>query len=153
MNLKVLKRSRRNPKVGDIFVVQMPGTPFFFGRVIRTDASVGGFDNCILVYFYRTFNNTKLPVPKLDRENLLLPPVATNARPWTMGYFENVDHSEVEKNDVRPVHCFRDFTGKLYDDNGRRLNAETEPVGEYGLQSYQTIDDLLSDALGRPRAD
>lgn len=37
-NLEVLKRSRKKPKVGDVFAMRPPGGKYLFGRVIRTDA-------------------------------------------------------------------------------------------------------------------
>ncbi len=152
MNLEVLKRSRKKPQPGDIFVARLPGRPFVFGRVIRTDATVGGFHDTILVYFYRASSDDKSSIPELSRDDLLIAPLATNARPWTMGYFETVGHSALVQSDVRPVHSFRDaLRGWFFDDNGCRQETATEPIGTYGLHSFQTIDDALSDALGVPR--
>jgi hypothetical protein len=38
MNLAVLKKTRRAPEVGDIFVMQPPDGQFLFGRVVDTNA-------------------------------------------------------------------------------------------------------------------
>jgi hypothetical protein len=54
--------------------------------------------------------------------------------------------------DVLPQHCFQDSRGWYFDEQGNRLHAAVEPVGQWGLHSYRTIDDEISKALGIPPA-
>lgn len=147
-----LRQSRRPPSVGDVFVIQPKGQPDYFGRVVRTDTNVGGFEKAILVYLYRASAESKTDVPELRLDELLVAPFATNRLPWTRGYFETVASQPLAPSDLLSVHCFRDFTGKYFDEMGRTLSRPVEPVGEFGLQSFRTIDDLVSDALGMERA-
>lgn len=50
-------------------------------------------------------------------------------------------------------HCFLSASrGRYFDENGADLGGGVEPVGDYGLHSYRTIDDQLSHALGIPLA-
>lgn len=151
MNLALLKKTRRAPVVGDVFVMQPPDGEFLFGRVIDTDANPLGVGGAMLIYVYRARSADKRPVPKLLREQLLLPPMMTNKQPWTRGYFEVVENHPVTAIDRLPQHCFGDF-GRYFDEKGTRLSGPTEPVGQWGLHSYRTIDDAISDALGIPRA-
>lgn len=150
MNMRVLKKSKVPPLVGDIFAYQMTASPdrYFFGRVIRTDAVIGGFKNTILVYFYKRSSRDKAFIPDLICTELLIAPIATNALPWLKGYFELVRKSALEDMDILPNHCFRDFRGKFFDSDGLPLTKPVEPIGEYGLHSYRTIDDALSKAMG-----
>ena len=139
---------------GDIFVYQMEACPnrYYFGRVIRTDAAIGGFKDTILIYLYKQFSEDKNLVPELICMDLLVPPIATNALPWTKGYFEVVSASVLDIKDVLSEHCFKDFRGKFFDENGNHLKEAVAPVGEYGLHSYRTIDDEVSIAFGIPIA-
>jgi hypothetical protein len=54
---------------------------------------------------------------------------------------------------VLPVHCFRSLHGRGYfDEHSNSLPGEMPPVGDYAVDSYRTIDDRISDALGVARA-
>lgn len=56
------------------------------------------------------------------------------------------------EGDVLKQHCFKDSYGHYYDEQSRELPGRIEPCGVWGLHSYRTIDDDISDALGIPRA-
>lgn len=153
MNLAVLKISRKVPKAGDVFVLQPLGRDFYFGCVIRTDATIGGFKNVILLYIYDITSPTKNPVPQLSPLRLLIPPKGTNRRPWTMGYFETIAHKVLLPQDVLSQHCFYDPLRKGYvDADGRERTTRFEPCGFDALDSFRTIDDAISRALGIPLA-
>lgn len=86
------------------------------------------------------------------REDLLVPPMITNRQPWLKGYFEALENHPVGRLDRLVQHCFRDSRGWLFDEQGTRLMSAHEPVGEWGLHSYRTVDDEISKALGMPLA-
>lgn len=151
-NLRILKPSRKAVRPGDIFVFRVNDQAFYFGRIIKTDVAVGGFPNGILVYLYNASSPEKAKIPELRRDKLLLPPLATNRLPWSRGYFETVASRPLAESDVLPVHSFRSSTGRCFDEAGKPIEAPVEPVGEFALQSYRSIDDLVSDALGIERA-
>lgn len=150
MNLAVLKKSRRAPEVGDVFVMQPPDGLFLYGRVIATDAMIGPMRNCILIYVYRPRSAQKEAIPDLLPGQLLVPPMMTNKRPWTMGYFETLEHRELGPMDRLPQHCFRDTFGRYFDENSYCLPGPVEPVAQKGLHSFRTVDDEISGALGIP---
>ena len=108
----------------------------------------------ILIYVYDVVRPTPASPSTLELtpSDLLLPPLLTNRLPWSRGYFETIDHSELEDSDVLPAHSFRDSRGRFLDENSRELPGPVDPVGEWGLHSYRTIDDAVADALGLPRA-
>lgn len=155
MNLAVLKKSRRGPEAGDIFVMLPPDQLFLYGRVISTEAKIGPMENCVLIYIYALRATTKLPVPKLSRDQLLVPPIMTNKLPWRRGYFETIDHQTLEEEDRLRQHCFKDLfiEGKYFDEFSNELNQCIEPTGAWGLDSFRTIDDEVSKALGFPLSD
>jgi hypothetical protein len=151
--MHVLRRSRRTPMVGDVFVLQPAARTYLFGRVIVTGANAGGFPNSNLIYIYRHRACVKAPVPVLHLTELLTPPMMTNRLPWSRGYFELVERRTLLPGDRYAKHTFSDERGRLFDETGRRLRRASGPVGDWGLQSYRTIDDVVSEALGIPLAE
>jgi Immunity protein 26 len=153
-NLQVLGPSRKKPKAGDVFATQPPDGKYLFGRVIDTEAAIGPMKGCILIYLFQTRSDSKEPPARgeLTPAKLLFPPVMTNQLPWSRGYFETIAHSPLEPGDVLEVHCFRRSNGQYFDEANNELPGPVPPVGDWGLHSYRTIDDQISDALGFPRA-
>jgi hypothetical protein len=150
MNLSVQRKTRRAPEVGDIFVMQLPDGQFLFGRVVDTNANPLGVGGAVLIYIYRVRAAAKTPAPELLRGQLLVPPMMTNKQPWTKGYFEHVENRPLSVMDRLPQHCFKDTRGWYFDERSRRLPGAVEPVGDWGLHSFRTIDDEISRALGIP---
>jgi len=152
-NLRVLRRSRRAPEPGDVFAMQLPDDRYLFGRVVATDLPSGRapMPGANLVYIYRDRSETKEP-GVLTPDRLLLPPLFTNRLGWTRGVFETVHHAPLAPGDLLARHCFRRWNGDHLDEYGRLLPGPVEPCGDWTLVSYRRIDDLVSDALGYPRA-
>jgi hypothetical protein len=153
-NLQVIKRSRHEPRAGELFAMQLPGGAFLFGRVIVSDPprSEAPMPESYLIYVYRHQSASTSPDWKALRpEELLLPPVWINQLPWTKGYFHTVDERPLAKSDLLDQHCFREFTGRFLDERGRPLRIPVEPCGDWGLASYRWLDDQVSDSLGIPR--
>ncbi|KAA1423154.1 hypothetical protein F0U47_20305 [Nocardioides antri] len=157
MNLRVLTPSRKAPQAGDVFAFQLPDLTYRFGRVIRTDATwtlAQGADGAVLIYIYRT-QSREMAVPDRDelrRDHLLVPPMMTNRLPWSRGYFQTVGNVPLDEHDLLPRHCFLSAArGRYFDDYGQPLAGPIEPVGDYGLHSFRTIDAAVSDALLIPR--
>jgi len=151
MNLAQLKKSRRRLQVGDIFVMLPPDGEFLFGRVIDLAAELVPGVACNLIYVYRVRSRLKSPVPELRRDQLLIPPLLTNRLGWSRGYFEHVENRPLSAKDRLPRHCFRDpLLGRYFDERARRLKRPIKPVGIRGLDSYRTMDDSISAALGIP---
>jgi len=131
--------------------MQLPDGDFLYGRVISTTAVIVPMTGCILIYIYAARSADKNLVPELYRSQLLIPPMMTNKLPWSKGYFELIASGPLNPMDRLPQHCFaRTWMSppQYFDDKGNQLNGPISPVGEYGLQSYRTIDDHISKALG-----
>lgn len=155
-NLRVLKPSRSKLRGGDVFVMLPPDGEYLFGRVIFVDiprdrAPMPGAN---LIYVYRHRASSKEPDrAALDPEDLLLPPLFINRLPWSKGYFETVANWPLTPGDLRSQHCFLSAArGRYLDEKGDELPGPIEPVGDWGLHSYRTFDDEVSDALGIPGA-
>ena len=146
-----LGRSIEHPDAGDIFAIRIQTHPYLFGRV----AAIGVLPpfSAILIYVYRSTSASNLQVPTLSKDDLLIPPVMTNQRLWSEGFFQTVAHLVCGPDDLLEQHCFRDGLRNRYvDEFGRPLPARVEPCGTYGLAGYYQIDCEISDALGIERA-
>ena len=136
-----------------------PDGYFLFGRVISIDANLLGFGGLggvegglALIYIYAVRAAAKMPVPMLVRELMLIPPRIINKKPWTRGYFEHLENRPIVPMDRLPQHCFVDACGKNVDEMGRPVSGSVKPMGVFGVDSFRTIDDDISKALGIPLA-
>ena len=156
-NLRVLRKSRRKPAAGDVFVLSPRDSLYVFGRVVSVDAQWtegGGLPPVNLIYVYeQTSASPELPAPDVLRpDRLLMPPSLINKLPWSRGYFETLGNVPLGAGDVLDVHCFQGDPGNYYDEFSRRLRGRHEPCGIWGLGSYRTVDDAVCTALGIPLA-
>lgn len=135
---------------GDIFVLSIIKGQYIWGRVIATDAKTGnGFEGCNLIYIYNIQSDNIIDIPMLDCKDLLIHPIITNNLPWSKGLFHTVTNQEITQNDKLDTHCFKDVVfNKYYDEYENELHKKYDPCGFYGLDSYRTIDDLISNKLG-----
>ena len=150
MNMRVLEKSRKKAKRGDFFGFQMFNGECLGGRVIRTDARIGPMQNCLLIYIYNQIEEKLEDLFPQGLDHLLLPPLLTNRQPWLKGYFKTLSNIPLNSEDVLPRHCFWDFRRSYFDEYNNKLCSKVAPCGEYGLQSYRTIDDLVSTILKLP---
>lgn len=148
--IESLRRTRRWPQKGDVFVYRLKGHHYGFGRVVVTD--IGMFfddDRLILIYIYDAFSPTMSNVPTLRKEMLLIPPVFVSRRPWTKGYFQTVRSEGLRREDRWPRHCFYDAAHFRYvDECGKRVMRRTDPCGDYGLSFIGAVEVCIRRALG-----
>lgn len=152
-NLQQLARSRRKQRPGDVFAMLFPDERYLFGRIISTDAVVGPIEGVLLLYVYRHRSDSPA-VPdrsELRPGQLLVSPLLTNRKGWSEGVFETVGNVPLGDGDVLDQHCFRRWNGEYFDECSNQLPGPVEPVGDFGLHSFRTIDDDISDALGFER--
>ena len=81
---------------------------------------------------------------------LLLPPIFINRLPWTRGYFQNVAYRPIADNDTLEQHYFLDdLRSTILDLDGNDVEEQevVGPCGSWGLDSYQTVDMYVEQAL------
>lgn len=149
-NLQILKPSRTKPKPGDVFALKISQW-FLFGRVISTEAKAGWtMKGATLIYIF-THKAQSMEVParaELKVMNLLVPPIMTNTLPWSRGYFQTLQNISLAADEVLAAHCFQSSGGQYFNEHAIELASPVDPCGEWGLHSYRTIDDRVSEALG-----
>lgn len=155
-NIRILKRTRKRRTVGDIFAISLPDDTFIFGRVIGADLELpeSPFAGSHLIYVYDVRTEVKIPeLRELVPSRLVIPPLFINDVPWSKGYFENVAHEDVTAEMLLDQHCFWDVARKRYvDETHNTLELGTQLCGIWAMSNYRRFDDLVSDALGFPRA-
>ncbi|MBY6188608.1 immunity 26/phosphotriesterase HocA family protein [Marinobacter hydrocarbonoclasticus] len=140
---------RKRLKVGDVFQLEFPESRFVVGRVMSLSASAGGFDDCILIYVYKT-EFTMAEVPEdLDSCSLLCQPLFINRLGFSRGYMPVVGHVAITDLSRRSEWCFHSIPfNKFFDEQGVELDSSTDYVGTWGLSNYLVLDDLVSERLG-----
>jgi hypothetical protein len=160
LNMLPLAKSRKKPQPGDIFVFQLRQDRLFrYGRVIRASVELVAMDGspsgmtAILVYIYKASSARERPVPRLRKDELIVPPLLINDTGWRDGYFETVEQGLLAEDDVLHIHCFHSpgHVGYRYVDiDGKPLPGRCEPCGFYALGGYGSVDLKVSRALGFP---
>lgn len=146
--LRVLRRSRTKPQPGDVFAMQLLDGPYLFGQVVLADF-YGPMPGSNLVYVYELKSETKLPdLGMLTPDRLLIPPAFVNNQGWLNGYWETVTTRELTIADKLPTHCFRDFTGRFYDENFVELPGPVEPCGIWDAGHDGMSEVAMLEALG-----
>ena len=140
VNLEKLEPSRLKVRAGDIFALKPLGRPYHFGRVIRTDVPFWR-GRMLLLYIYAASSDSLTEIPPLWRIELLVPPKLTNRLGWR--HLHPVGSPTCSLLQRRVSTVLR----RERDDPPKPI----EPVGDYGLDSYRTIDDAVSQGLGIPR--
>lgn len=105
-NLLVLKKSRKEIKDGDVFVLSPKEGLYFYGKVIMASIkhqNDGWMNGCHVIFLFKCKSKTKdLKNFKPDYHNLLLSgPEIVEGGYWRRGYFENIGNiplTEEEKN-------------------------------------------------------
>ena len=153
-NLRRSRRSRPNVEPGDVFRMMLLDGRTVLGRVIRSGSEIdlGPVPGAMLVYLYEPPLEIDHGDASLDPNRLIIPPIWTNRQGWLHGYWETVARRPLVPGDVRLEHCFRRAGFGLVDQRGLVTTAVSESCGPWALVAYPFIDDLVSDALGIPRA-
>lgn len=148
-----MRKSRKKPQEGDVFVLQPIEGEFYFGKVIQTNLkSIDSFVNGMtLIYVYQYSSNNKELPGTLENEELLIPPVVVNNRPWTMGYFETIGNVGVSESERNVDFAFWDVLREKYVDFTTKeemvLKHEPKYRSILGLGSYGVIGKEVHKAL------
>ncbi len=143
--LTVISRNEKQkkwPKEGDVFYFQLSDGRFGYGMVSLGKMDVGPFKNAIVIYIYDNFMLSLDENIALNKEDLLLPPIITDASCWKNGYFVTFKNLDSNSMDIYPEHYFKNpIRNKVYDHHGTVTNVliDNIPVGEESIQFHKSV--------------
>ena len=141
-DLLVLKKTRKKPKEGDIFVLNPKRDLYCYGKIIEVgvkskDSFVNGM---YLIYLYDYFSKTKELKVELDVDNLLIPPMVVNTQLWLKGYAETLSNIEVSEKERNLEFGFWDIVREIYVNiNGDKIDNIPKLISLFGLGSYGIV--------------
>lgn len=154
----MLKKSRKIPKAGDIFVCGFEGrTDYLWGRVVRSDSRLGdlgvGPSDIPLLHFYHVITDSIDQIPELPLDQLLIYPVGVSRRAWLDGCFMTIANRPLGEGDSLPLYRFRKrLVKKCLDEYGYEVPYDQcdGACGVWGLYGYDVVAEDLSEKLGLP---
>ncbi|NIF22095.1 Imm26 family immunity protein [Candidatus Pantoea multigeneris] len=138
------------PNEGDVFYFKLSDGRFGYGMVSLGKIDVGPFKNAIVIYIYDSFTLSPDENITLKKEDLLLPPIITNASCWKNGYFVTLKKLGSNRLDVYHEHYFKNpIRNKVYNHNGieTELPIDNIPVGEESIQFHKSVINSIEYAL------
>lgn len=124
--LKVIKKKRIYPEIGDIFQINPAENSSYYGIVVNNHVTNRNGEDLIVVVI---FNDDDSVQEKLSRKimnsDLLIPPCIVGKEYWSRGYFYNIDHYE-DKIDMDSFGFYNLKDGFFYDEYGKN-KFQSEP--------------------------
>ncbi|MBA2853958.1 hypothetical protein HNP89_001936 [Methanococcus maripaludis] len=149
--LLLIKRSRKKPVVGDIFVIQPRKSVYFYGKVIEVNDHFRTFDAELYVILIYKDKSSKLEMTdNLSPDNILVPPMIVNRKGWTSGYFYTVENTELTEEEKNLDYGFKYIITDCFmfhKATGEKLDHEPLILGTYGIGSYGTVAYEVTKAL------
>lgn len=151
-----MKKTRKKPKTGDVFIVQPIEGVYYYGKVIEEshDCSFQIGSGWPLIYLYEEHSNELIMPETLS--NILVAPLITNYRPWSMGYLYTIGNIPVTKKEMELDCGFEDclltdfnYSNCFYRNvKGEKINHKPKYTTIFGLSSFSGINYELCKALG-----
>ena len=121
---------------------------YLHGLIVDAQARCGVFFG-YLVYIFVGVADSPLPVPSLDLDGLLVPPMIVDGTGWNMGYFQRVERRGSDYPRLRQ-HCFeskRRASSLYFDERSNQVEAPCHPLGTFGIFSIRGVDGEVASAL------
>lgn len=139
IQLRVLKRKRKYPEIGDIFRLMPPNSEYLYGIVINNHVKSIGITEAIVVMIFvskekllEACSRTILP------DDLFIPPKILTNLYWTKGFFETVDR-------IENFHCdadygfYRPFEDDFVNENNIKMDHRPQIIDSTGICTYRGI--------------
>lgn len=156
MTLIQMKKSRKKPCAGDVFVLQTSQNIFYYGKVIL--ANIESPDRFVkgvsLIFIYDLETNVKKLPLDLSAQRLLIAPIVVNNQPWQRGYFETLGNVGISDWDLCVDYGFWDVVKEEYVDiQKNKMSRIPKYHSIFGLGSYGIVDKEVQKALSQKRND
>lgn len=136
-----IKRTRKKPELGDVFVVQPREGLYFYGKVIKEVS--GNIVDGLLVFLYKRYTEQLVMPAELDPDNLLMDPFIVTGYPWRSGHFYTVGNmgvtEEEDSLDCGFFHAGKTVT-EYKDAQGNLLDHVPKIRIGYGIYTYYHVE-------------
>ncbi|ECQ6566608.1 hypothetical protein FZU01_22575 [Salmonella enterica subsp. enterica] len=133
---------RKWPKEGDVFYFRLSDGRFGYGMVALGNIDVGPFKGAVVIYIYKHLLESIDAETNLDKNELLLPPIITDASCWKKGFFTTYKKQNLIDMDVYSCHFFKNpIRNEIYDQH-ENIVAFIDgdiPLGRQSIQFYNNI--------------
>lgn len=137
--LRVIKRKRKRPQEGDVFVLSPRENVYFYGKVLKSNIETVDNDsfiegNNVIAIFNCKTQDISLDNYKPNYDDLLIRIAIIDHTYWTRGYFytiANIPLNDYEKN--LDYGFFSISFGRFFKETGERMNYEPKIFGMYGI--------------------
>lgn len=138
--LKLIKKSKLYPNIGDVFVLNPKQGLYFWGIVINNHLNNFYGDDYAVVFIFKdkVVSLSQDFKKNINMENMLINPVMVEKTLWEKGYFYNIDYIDI--TDLKFNYGFYDDDeNKFYDEYFDEL--ENQPK-YYGNSIVKNVDNL-----------
>lgn len=145
--LKVIKRQRIYPEIGDIFKINPINDIYFYGVVLNNHIyNINGDDLLLVLIFKQDIDINKSIGNGVSEDELLLPPQIVGREYWSRGYFYNVDRYDEPLN-IEDYGFYSVGKSKFFDEYGNELLKQPRLLGTFGAATISGIARKINQEL------
>lgn len=135
--LKIIKRKRTYPEVGDLFLLQPIDGIYFAGLVINNHVdNINGDELLVIVIFDTVIKEITQAKESIDFESLLISPCIVGKEYWNRGYFFTIDNIPGKQYNYG---FYRICSQKYLNEYGMELAKIPELIGTFGVSTISGI--------------
>ncbi|MCR5824058.1 MAG: hypothetical protein K6G60_06470 [Lachnospiraceae bacterium] len=136
--LKVIKRKRIYPEIGDVFMVCPRDNIEYYGVVVNNHVNNNNGNDLIVIFIFKSGVDIAQAIKNgVKKEDLLIEPEIVGKEYWTRGYFYNVGHTS-EMREKR-YGFYSIGKQKFFDEYGNDIHEEPYLLGTYGVSTISGI--------------
>lgn len=153
--LNFIKKSRPKLRCGDVFYYHIDNK-YYFGIVLLTQLDKKISDNTAIVVLLVNYHTKEISDFSLEELNnkvieldLISPPAVINKKPWSLGYFVNLENIHYKNQDILELLRFECWNYVCnYQHEPSNDVPEVKLFGSVGIYGYEGIEYLIQVGLG-----
>jgi len=137
--LKVIKRVRRKPVEGDIFVLSPREGVYFYGRVLKASishVSINSFTHGKHLVFIFRCQSKEINIDAFNPnyEEILIRPAIVDDSYWSRGYFFTIGNEPINDEERGlDIGFYNVMTGKFFTESGVEMDHRPKFLGIEGI--------------------
>ena len=140
--LKIIKKSKSYPEIGDIFKINPKENIYYSGIVLNNHINNKNGEDLLLIIILKNDEDLNIKITrKITNRDLLIPPCIVGKEYWTRGYFSNYNHLS-KKINIEQYGFYGILDGLYYNEYDQKLNGIPEIIS---MGSVYTISGIAFD--------